>query len=109
MLVDPIWDTLRDNNCFNLIVRQSFTEVEHKGVRAGYCHMPFHITQKLGMCRWKQVFASLARLPGGVVCDSRLFSCRTQYSLPTKWGLSEKLCTPDRLGPWVQAVRDQGF
>ena len=31
MLVDPIWDTLRDNNCFNLIVRQSFTEVEHNG------------------------------------------------------------------------------
>ena len=31
MLVDPIWDTLRDNNCFNLIVRQCFTEAEHKG------------------------------------------------------------------------------
>ena len=31
MLADPIWDTLRDNNCFNLIVRQCFTEAEHKG------------------------------------------------------------------------------
>ena len=30
-LVDPIWDTLRDNNCFNLVVRQSFMEAEHKG------------------------------------------------------------------------------
>ena len=30
-LVDPIWDTLRDNDCFNLVVRQSFMEAEHKG------------------------------------------------------------------------------
>ena len=28
-LVDPIWDTLRDNNCFNLVVRQFFLAIGH--------------------------------------------------------------------------------
>ena len=31
ILVDPIWDTLQECNCFNLIVRQCFTQAEHKG------------------------------------------------------------------------------
>ena len=31
ILTDPIWDTLRDNNCFNLIVRQCLAQAEHKG------------------------------------------------------------------------------
>ena len=31
ILADPIWDTLRENNCFNLIVRQCFAQAEHKG------------------------------------------------------------------------------
>ena len=31
LLADPIWDTLRDNNCFNLIVRQCSVQAEHKG------------------------------------------------------------------------------
>ena len=31
VLVDPIWNTLRDNNCFNVIVRQCFVDAEHKG------------------------------------------------------------------------------
>ena len=50
MLVDPIWDTLRDNNCFNLIVRQCFTEAEHKGqltskVRA--IRVPYNTTDRI--------------------------------------------------------------
>ena len=71
ILVDPIWDTLRENNCFNLIVRQCFTQAEHKGqlrsrVKAivvpsnialtGYCGMHSHISQMLGMHKWKQVY-----------------------------------------------------
>ena len=35
VLVDPIWNTLRDNNCFNVIVRQCFVEAEHKGQLKG--------------------------------------------------------------------------
>ena len=31
ILVNPIWDTLQECNCFNLIVRQCFTQAEHKG------------------------------------------------------------------------------
>ena len=31
ILANPIWDTLRDCNCFNLVVRQCFNQVEHKG------------------------------------------------------------------------------
>ena len=31
ILTDPIWDTLRDNNCFNLVVRQCLVQAEHKG------------------------------------------------------------------------------
>ena len=31
ILANPIWDTLRDCNCFNLVVRQCFHQVEHKG------------------------------------------------------------------------------
>ena len=31
ILADPFWDTLRDNNCFNLIVRQCLAQAEHKG------------------------------------------------------------------------------
>ena len=59
------------------------------------------------MRRSKQAFASLARLPG-VVCDSRL-SVAKHSSLPTKWSFSEKLCTPDSLGTWLQTVRKQVF
>ena len=65
VLVDPIWNTLRDNNCFNAIVRQCFVEAEHKGqlkggakpfeshaaLRTGYCHKPFRSTQKSGTFR----------------------------------------------------------
>ena len=31
ILTDPIWDTLRDSNCFNLVVRQCLVQAEHKG------------------------------------------------------------------------------
>ena len=31
ILADPIWDTLQDNNCFNLIVRQCIAQAGHKG------------------------------------------------------------------------------
>ena len=50
MLVDPIWDTLRDNNCFNLIVRQCFTEAEHKGQlksKARAVRVPYNTTDRI--------------------------------------------------------------
>ena len=31
ILADPIWNTLQECNCFNLIVRKSFTQAQHKG------------------------------------------------------------------------------
>ena len=31
ILANPIWDTLRDCNCFNLVVRKCFSQAEHKG------------------------------------------------------------------------------
>ena len=31
ILTNPIWDTLRDCNRFNLVVRQCFSQAEHKG------------------------------------------------------------------------------
>ena len=31
ILTDPIWNTLRDNNCFNPVVRQCLVQAEHKG------------------------------------------------------------------------------
>ena len=34
-LVDPIWSTLRDNNCFTVIARPCFAEAEHKGQMKG--------------------------------------------------------------------------
>ena len=89
VLADPIWDTLRDNNCFNVIVRHCFVATEHKGqlkskVKAHatplteFCHTHFRTIWKSGTCRWKQVFASLARPLGGVVCDFRRFTSRAQ-------------------------------
>ena len=35
ILADRIWDTLRDNNCFNLIVCQCIAQAEHKGQLKG--------------------------------------------------------------------------
>ena len=65
VLVDPIWKTLRDNNCFNVIVRRCFVDAEHKGqlkggakpfeshpaLLIGYCHRPFRSTWKSGTFR----------------------------------------------------------
>ena len=31
VLADPIWNTLRDNHCFNVIARQCFVDALHKG------------------------------------------------------------------------------
>ena len=31
ILVDPIWNTLQDCNCFNLILRKCFTQAQRKG------------------------------------------------------------------------------
>ena len=31
ILADPVWDTLHECNCFNLVVRRCFEQAEYKG------------------------------------------------------------------------------
>ena len=61
---------------------------------------------KLGMCKLKQVFAPLARQS---CLRLQIVHAAEHSNLSTKWGFSKKLCTPDRPGPWVQAVRCHEF
>ena len=49
-LVDPIWSTLRDNNCFTVIARPCFAEAEHKGRVKGDAkaiRVPYHTTDRI--------------------------------------------------------------
>ena len=72
-LVDPIWHTLRDCNCFTVISSPCFEEAEHKGQKQGDAkaiRVPFHATdrvlptsyfrmlQRYDMCRSTQDIAS---------------------------------------------------
>ena len=59
-LVDPIWHTLRDGNCFAVISSPCFEEAEHKGQMQGDAkaiRVPFHanklfrMSQRYDMCR----------------------------------------------------------
>ena len=62
VLVDPIWNTLRDNNSLNVIARQCFVDEgssraeqkpfeSHPAILIGYCHKPFRSTWKSGTFR----------------------------------------------------------
>ena len=49
-LVDPIWNTLRDSNCFTVIARPCFAEAEHKGQVKGDAkaiRVPFHTADRI--------------------------------------------------------------
>ena len=35
VLADPIWNTLRDNHCFNVVAKQCFVDALHKGHLTG--------------------------------------------------------------------------
>ena len=70
ILVDPIWDTLQECNCFNLIVRQCFTQAEHKGSCGAEskpsqypqttpiecCRMPSRMSQTFDVYVWKWAY-----------------------------------------------------
>ena len=49
-LVDPIWNTLRNNNCFTVISSPCFAEAEHKGQVKGDAkaiRVPYHTTDRI--------------------------------------------------------------
>ena len=90
-LVDPIWNTLRDNNCFNLVVRQSFMEAEHTGqlrnkVRALRvpCSatdivLPHAFSHNMEVRHVQVAAAASSEKPrGGAVCNFKWFTYRTQ-------------------------------
>ena len=115
ILVDPIWHTLHENNCFNLIVRQCFTQAEHKGQlrrRAKAISVPSNDTDRVLPhafshildVRYVQVEAGihksclrlqLVQLPSTVVC------------LQERRCLSTKLYAQNRPCPSLQAVWTQ--
>ena len=50
VLADPIWNTLRDNHCFNVIARQCFVDALHKGHLTGGAkaiRVPFSTTDRI--------------------------------------------------------------
>ena len=60
-LVDPIWHTLRDCNCFTVISRPCFEEAEHKGQMQGDAkamRVPFHATDRV----LPQAFSHVAKI-----------------------------------------------
>ena len=98
-LANPIWDTLRDCNCFNLVVRQCFNQVEHKGqlknrakairvppIRTGRV-LPHAFTHTIDV-RHVQVEAGIH-----TIGDAK------HSSLSAGWGLPSELCTPHRHSP----------
>ena len=49
-LIDPIWHTLRDNNCFTVISSPCFEEADHKGQMKGDARairVPYHTTDRV--------------------------------------------------------------
>ena len=60
-LVDPIWHTLRDSNCFTVISSPCFEEAEHKGQMQGDAkaiRVPFHATDRV----FPQAFSHVAKV-----------------------------------------------
>ena len=80
VLADPIWDTLRENNCFNLIVRQCFAQASRPIALTESCHMHFRIsdvrhvqveagTHTIGEAAWQSCLRlQVVQLPSTVVC-----------------------------------------
>ena len=60
-LVDPIWHTLRDSNCFTVISSPCFEEAEHKGQMRGdgkAIQVPYHTTDRV----LPQAFSHVAKV-----------------------------------------------
>ena len=60
-LVDPIWQTLRDCNCFTVVVSPCAEKAEHKGQMQGETkalRVPFHASDRI----FPQAFSHLARV-----------------------------------------------
>ena len=120
VLADPIWDTLCDNHCFNVIARQCFVDAEHKGHLKGGAkaiRVPSSATDRI----LPQAFSFHAevrhlRPEAGirVVGEAAWRSCqRLQVvHLPTTvvcLSVSPMLPTQRSIGPGLQAIRNQGL
>ena len=60
-LVDPIWHTLRDCNCFTVVVSPCFEQAEHKGQMQGEAkalQVPFNDSDRI----FPQAFAHVAKV-----------------------------------------------
>ena len=96
VLVDPIWNTLRDNNCFNVIVRQCFVDAEHKGHLKGGAEairVPSGTTDRILPQAFLQESALWVRLLGGAVSDCRWSTCRTQSSVYSMERFADVTCS----------------
>ena len=102
VLVDPIWNTLRDNNCFNVIVRQCFVDAEHKGHLKGGAkaiRVPSGTTDRIlpqafsfhTEVRHVQVEAGIR-----IASDCRWSTCGTQSSAYSMERFADVTCSVQR-------------
>ena len=123
ILADPIWDTLRDSNCFNLVVRQCLIQVEHKGqlknrakairvpsTRTGRV-LPHAFTHTVDLrhvqSRGRNTYHRRSCL---AALQQITNSAATKYgSLSARWGLSQELCTPHCHSPRMQIFWSLGI
>ena len=101
-LVDPIWNTLRNNNCFTVISCPCFEEAEHKGQMKGDAkaiRVPYRTTDRvlpqafsyITEVRRVQVDTDL-RIIGEAAW--RLQIVHLASNLPANSSLPQMLCTP---------------
>ena len=116
ILADPIWDTLRESNCFNLVVRQGLIQVEHKGqlkhrakairvppTRTGRV-LPHAFTHTVDL-RHVQVEAGIHTIGEAAALQQTANSPITKYSgLFAGWGFPQELCTTYRHSPGMQML-----
>ena len=117
ILTDPIWDTLRECNSFQLVVRQCLVQAEHKGqqcqrakaisVPAKYTNRvlqgPSHISLIADTCWLNQASIPLAMLPG-----STANGCKSS-SYPTPSGhLADVVSLGSSWSPGASSL-DAGF
>ena len=122
MLTDPIWNTLRDNHCFNVIARQCFVDALRKGHLKGGAkaiRVPSNTTENTttsflvphgsqarsgrsrNSCCGGGCLEELSATAGGPLAE--------HSRLPTAWSFSQMLPAKSRIGPRMQAIRNQGL
>ena len=120
ILKNPIWDTLRDSNRFHLIVRQCFSQAEHKGQLkriAKAIRVPPTRTAGAPPCLYTHVDVRHVQVEAGIHtigeaawqrCNKLLIVHPPSSSLPERWRVPSKLCTPYGHGPRVQKFWELG-